>query len=137
LSISVGATAFTQIPSSGPTSAAIRSTTLQGPGRLGWVGRRAGCCPAAAEPLLASVDPDRCEPGGRRLLHRRTAELTPRAGHDRRTLVAGTHGGSSAETAAKTRVMGHLLSVVRDLVFQGVFRFTTGKVKGRHRIPVI
>jgi hypothetical protein len=33
--------------------------------------------------------------------------------------------------------MGFLLPVMMDLVVQAVFRFTAGKVKGRHRIPVI
>jgi hypothetical protein len=70
-----------------------------GRGRVGRIGRLA---PDAVrqflQPLLASVDPDHCEPGGREPLRRRTAELT-RARHDRHTLVAGTHAATSVETA--------------------------------------
>jgi hypothetical protein len=70
-----------------------------GRGRVGRVGR------LAADP----VDPGHREPGGRQLLRRRTAELTPRAGHDRHTLA---HAATSAETAPKTDDIARLLPVL-------------------------
>src|SRR5260370_806171 len=80
-----------------------------GRGRFGRVGR---LTPDAVrqllQPLLAPVDPDHCEPGGRQLLSRRTAELTPRAAHDRHTLA---HTATSVGTARKGR--GVALTSVR------------------------
>jgi hypothetical protein len=80
-----------------------------GRGRFGRVGR---LTPDAVrqllQPLLAPVDPNHCEPGSRKLLRRRTAELIPRAGHDRQMLA---HTATSVETAAKTDVMARLLPV--------------------------
>jgi hypothetical protein len=89
--------------SGGPTSAAIRWTTA----RAAAVVRVGRLAPDAArqllQRLLAAVDPDRWEPGGRQLLRCHTAELTPSAGHDRRMVA---HAAISVETAAKTDVNG-------------------------------
>src|SRR5207302_6045193 len=81
-----------------------------GRGRVGRVGRLAAdAVRQLLQRLLVPVDPGHREPGGRQLLRRRTAELTPRAGHDRHTLA---HTATSVETAAKTDVMARLLPVM-------------------------
>jgi hypothetical protein len=71
-----------------------------GRGRVGRVGRfAADAVRQLLQRLLVPVDPGHCEPGGRQLFRRRTAELTPRAGHDRHTLP---HAATPAETAPET-----------------------------------
>src|SRR5258705_448746 len=81
-----------------------------GRGRVGRIGRLGpDAVRQLLQRLLAPVDPDHCEPGGRQLLRGRTAELTARAGHDRHTLA---HAATSAETAPKTDDMAFLLPVM-------------------------
>src|SRR5207253_6506847 len=78
-----------------------------GRGRVGRVGRLAAdAIRQLLQSLLTPVDPGHREPGGRQLLRRRTAELTPRAGHDRHTLA---HAATPAETAPETDDIARLL----------------------------
>jgi hypothetical protein len=74
-----------------------------GRGLIGRIGRLApDAVRQLLQPFLAPVDSDHCEPGGRQLLRRRTAELTARADHDR---YAPTHAATPVEAMPKTDVM--------------------------------
>jgi hypothetical protein len=74
--------------SGGPTSAAIRSTTLRAAaGSVGSAVSRRMPSGSSFSPLLAPVGPDHGEPGGGQFLRRRAAELSARADHDRYTLA--------------------------------------------------
>src|SRR5262249_26947207 len=96
--------------SGGPTPAAVPPADPPAPPRAGAI---APPPPRPSrqflQPPVAPVAPAHCDPGGRQLLRRRTAELTARAGHDRHTLA---HTATSAETPAKTDDMAFLLPVM-------------------------
>jgi hypothetical protein len=65
------------------------------------------------------------------VLSRRTT-----AGEEAQAPYSGTIAPLTGATA-RTGVMGHVLPVMKGLGCSGVFRFTTGKVRSRHRTPVI
>src|SRR6266487_5152499 len=103
--------------SGGPTSAAIRSTTLRAAaGSVGSAVSRRMPSGSSFSPSSLRSAPDHCEPGGRQLLRRRTAELTARADHDRHTLA---HTATSMETAPKKVDTAFLLPVLNGPDCQG------------------
>src|SRR5258708_6847536 len=114
LSISAGATAFTRIPSGRSSRSSTRGRWTRVALLTAEAGIPAGRPPPEASgrplpPPRSRAAPHHRDPGARQLPRRHTAELTPRAGHDRHTLA---HAATPAETAPKTDDMAFILPIM-------------------------